>query len=153
MLCVSWYFMLSSSSFSIIFYTIFIVETSSIPFVNKSVTINLVWSLVQPYFCLCPVHYLCDSFFLFFLQTSLKTPPVGAKIWTFLHFASSSSTLIINICTLEEPVTFFDINTYIVVYACTTSSSCVNIWTFFSFLWHSLSPCTCIYLICIVQPF
>ena len=47
---------------------------------------------------------------------------------------------------------------YSVVYACTASSSCVNVHIFFSsflflFLRHSLSRCTCMYLISIVQRF
>ena len=47
------------------------------------------------------------------------------------------------------------VRVYIVVYACTKSSSCVDMHIFFSFLFplHSSSRCTSMYLICIVQSF
>ena len=72
--------------------------------------------------------------------------------WVIQSFAPT--VFIVFVCTLV--CVCVCVCVYIVVYACTTSFSCVYAHIFFSFLLslrQSLSRCTCMYSICIVQRF
>ena len=58
-----------------------------------SVTNDLVYSLMQPYFSLYPVHQLSDSVIFHFAEVPEEAPSGGEKFNTFSSFASSSPTL------------------------------------------------------------
>ena len=62
-----------------------------------------IYSFIQLYFSLCPVHCLSDSIFKF-ADVSEKAPSRCENVDTFPSFASASPTLLIKNWTLEETV-------------------------------------------------